>query len=595
MPRILTFSPYAAHRAHTNYEVTFTRAAQLRGAQVKHIVCDSALGECDMAWFVMHPRGKTKELCDGCRLTQQRAMEEGGVPFEWIGQHLSHEERAKALEWSQSVPKAQLETAYFENWPLGEWVISSVVSTFRVAPIDLDNPLVERVFRSYLFGAAVTAMAWTRILDEWTPDAAIIFNARQAFPRVAFNLARARGIRVLVHERPLTAGTIFLVENENCLSPAPFQEFWREWRDVPLTRAQLEQTKRWFQERRYGGAQMHILFAQAPESLDVRARFGLENGRKLWALFTSSTDEFYGDPALVGPFGSQEAWIEEIVQWVGARDDCDLIIRVHPSLSGRGETGRAPQALRYYETLQTRLPPNVFLVEADDSLSSYDLVDAADLGLAFGSTVGLEMLATGKPVVSVAPLPIYQSAEGVFLTPDEASLPDVLEHVFDLKPQRTFQRAAFRCAYQFFFGMQMPFPLVEWRSRHESAVKYTSPDALREGADPTLDRICNFLLKGTPLFSSPEASGIARLPNEEDAFFTEIENNANWLRMSETEHQSLRLREARLNRWDALRQKARHVLPAPLVQFVGQFLAARRSGAFKSDSEHGGKTGEQKN
>ena len=577
--RILTFSPYAAHRAHTNYEVTFTRAAQLRGAEVKHIVCDSALGECDMVWFVVYPQGKTKEMCEGCRLTQERAMQEGGVPFEWMGQHLRAGEREKARDWAQIVPRAQLESARFDDLPLGEWVVSSVVSTFRVAPIELDDPLVERVFRSYLFGAAVTAMAWTRILDEWPPDAVIIFNARQAFPRVAFNLTRARGIRALVHERPLTAGTIFVVENENCLNPAPFQEFWRQWRDVPLTRPQLEQAKRWFQERRYGGAQVHILFTQAPAALDMRAHFGLEKGRKLWALFTSSTDEFYGDSALVGPFPSQEAWIEEIVKWVGARSDCDLIIRVHPSLSGRGETGRANQALKYYEKLKTRLPANVFLVEADDPLSSYDLVDAADVGLAFGSTVGLEMLALGKPIVSVAPLPIYQAAQGVFLTPDAAGLPDVLERVLTLTPQREFQRSAFRCAYRYFFGMQLPFPLVKWVNRHESEVCYNSPDALQPGRDSSLDRICEFLLHGTPIFGAPTR---AEIPDkaQENAFFDELNHEGNWTQLPVSEQNKLSAQNARTSFMERLRQRARRLLPDALIKTVSRWRAKQRGGAF---------------
>lgn len=579
MIRILTFSPYAAHRAHTNYEVTFTRAAQLRGAQVKHILCDSALGECDMAWFVVFPRGKTQELCQGCRATQERALREGGVPFEWMGQHLGNGERERALSWSQNVPRHELETAVFGVWPLGAWVVSSVVSTFRVAPIRLDDSHVERVFRSYLFGAALTAMVWTRLLNEWKPDAAIIFNARQAFPRVAFNLARERGIRVLVHERPLTAGTIFVVENENCLNPDPFQKYWAAWRDVSLSRVQLEQTKRWFQERRYGGAQVHILFAKPPEALDVRAHFGFAGGRKLAALFTSSTDEFYGDPALVGPFASQEEWIDHIVEWVGGRPDCDLIIRVHPSLAGHGETGRASQAMQYYESLQGRLPANARLVGPDDTLSSYDLIDAADVGLAFGSTVGLEMLAVGKPVISVAPLPIYQNVPGVFLTPDANRLPAVLESVFEMKPQRAFQIAAFRCAYRFFFGMQLPFPLVDWVNRHESEVRYNSPDALEVDRDPSLDRICDFLLHGTPIFAAPDTAEISD-GREEDEFFAALQSENSWTRLPSPEQKKLAAQGAKTSSAAKLRGRVRRLLPSFLVKIISDWRAKRRGGAF---------------
>ena len=211
-----------------------------------------------MAWFAFHPQGKTTEICENCRLSQKRIMDEGGLPYEWMGQHLREGEREEAAKWANSISKEELFEARFQNYPLGEWVTSSVVSTFRSNPIQLDEPKVERVFRSYLFGAAITVMLWNRLLDEWKPEAAIIFNARQAFPRVAFNLTRARGIRVLVHERPLTADTIFVVENENCLSPRPFQQFWGAWKNVALTRTQLEQVARWFARAAFTGEHKFI-------------------------------------------------------------------------------------------------------------------------------------------------------------------------------------------------------------------------------------------------------------------------------------------------------------------------------------------------
>lgn len=528
-----------------------------------------------MAWFAFHPQGKTKEFCQDCRLTQKGVMDEGGMPYEWMGQHLHAGERIEAAKWAKSVPKVELLEARFQNYPLGEWVVSSVVSTFRADPIQLDDPKVERVFRSYLFGAAVTAIIWNRLLDEWKPDATIIFNARQAFSRVAFNLTRARDIRVLVHERPITAGSIFVVDNDTCLSPRPFQQFWKSWKDVALTRPQLEQVARWLQERRYGGAQVYISFANAPAAIDVRAHFGLIASRKLLVLFTSSTDEFAGDPELQGPFDSQEAWIEQVVACVGARDDYDLIVRVHPSLSGKGEMGRASDQTRWFEQLAQRLPTNVRLVPADDALSSYDLIDQADAGLTFGSTVGLEMLSLGKPIASVAPLPIYQNVEGVFLMNGPQHVEDVLSTLIGTAPSREFQRAAFRCSHQFFFHMQMPFLLVDWYNRHESAVTYTSPDALRAGADPTLDLICDFLLKGTALYSAPGACETSRSIVEEDEFFAEIGVDESWLRMSKAEYRALQKQNQKAPP-ETLRQKALRVLPTPLIKFIGRLLAVCR-------------------
>jgi len=579
LTRILTFSPYASWRAHTNYEVTITRACKLRGAEVEHLVCDSALGECDIYWFVAVPGGKTPHLCSLCRQSQERAMQEGGLLYSWLNDYVSPEEREAMLAWSNSVPDEALVEAQYGGWPVGEWAVSSVVSTFRVVPIDFSSALVRRVFRSYLFGLALTVTAWGRMLDAKKPDAVIIFNARMAFPRAAFHLARARGIRVLVHERPLSEGTMVVMENHSCISPQPFQQFWGRWRDVPLNRRQMEVAARWVSERRYGGAQMYITFANAPSGDDVKARFGVEEGQKLLSLFTSSTDEYAGDEELKGPFESQEAWIEQVIEWVQSRPDCVLVIRVHPSLAGKGETNEATIQAEFYRQLALRLPPRVHVVLPEDELSSYDLVDHSDVGLAFCSTVGLEMLALGKPVVAVPPLPNYQRVNGVFLIEDPATLSEKLASAVETKLTREFQRAAFRCIYRLYFGMQVPFPLVKWESRHESRVLYTSPDELQEGKHEGLDRICGFLLRGEEIFPPPTPEQQAFSASEEELFLDELARTE-WPALAPLEQQALQKQNEGSKLKDTLRSNARKWLPSPLVLAVGKVLMWRRARRF---------------
>ena len=48
MTRVLAFTPYARWHFHTKYETTLTRACQARGAEVKHLLCDGLLSECDI-------------------------------------------------------------------------------------------------------------------------------------------------------------------------------------------------------------------------------------------------------------------------------------------------------------------------------------------------------------------------------------------------------------------------------------------------------------------------------------------------------------------------------------------------------------------
>ena len=58
--------------------------------------------------------------------------------------------------------------------------------------------------------------------------------------------------------------------------------------------------------------------------------------------------------------------------------------------------------------------PNLFLIEPDSSISSYELLDHATTVLTFGSTVGIEAAFWGKPSVLAGPA-LYEALGSVYL------------------------------------------------------------------------------------------------------------------------------------------------------------------------------------
>ena len=57
--------------------------------------------------------------------------------------------------------------------------------------------------------------------------------------------------------------------------------------------------------------------------------------------------------------------------------------------------------------MKSALPSNVRIVLPEDSVNAYRLAAEADVGLTFGSTIGLEMAMLGKPVL-VASKALYE-------------------------------------------------------------------------------------------------------------------------------------------------------------------------------------------
>jgi hypothetical protein len=106
----------------------------------------------------------------------------------------------------------------------------------------------------------------------------------------------------------------------------------------------------------------------------------------------------------------------------------------------------------------------------------------------------------------------------------------MLERCLQASPGREIQREAFRMAYSYLFRFEPPFPAITVVDIFQAKVNYLRPEDLAPGRDTSLDRICNFLLKGNPLSDRPTSEEQSRSTAEEDAFFEELERSPGYLR-----------------------------------------------------------------
>src|ERR1700685_3380266 len=190
MARTLIFSPYALWGIHTIYEGTIANACQAHGAKVEYLLCDGLLPECDQHWDSKSTSRRPADLCQRCQIAATSQLDNLGFPYRWLGDFVSQAERVAALDWSQGLKPDELRGASFREAPLGEWVLSSVISYFRQYPPDMDNDHVVEVYRGFLYSAAIVAIAIRKYLEGHSVDAALLFNGRQSITRVAFEIFR---------------------------------------------------------------------------------------------------------------------------------------------------------------------------------------------------------------------------------------------------------------------------------------------------------------------------------------------------------------------------------------------------------------------
>ena len=101
---------------------------------------------------------------------------------------------------------------------------------------------------------------------------------------------------------------------------------------------------------------------------------------------------------------SMTEWIEKTVQYLASRADVQFLIRIHPGelvTKGPSVAEVVLKALGLSSERIAEMPEHIHLIPADAKVNTYDLVEIADLGLVYTTTVGMEMVMSGVPVIAV--------------------------------------------------------------------------------------------------------------------------------------------------------------------------------------------------
>jgi hypothetical protein len=159
---------------------------------------------------------------------------------------------------------------------------------------------------------------------------------------------------------------------------------------------------------------------------------------------------------------SMAEWIERTVQYFAGRKDVQLVVRVHP-----GERlMKGPSMQGVIERALPERPEHIHVIGPMEKINTYDIMEIASLGLAYTTTVGLEMAMRGAPVI-VAGNTHYRG-RGFTYEPsgwDEyfALLEKILSDPSAHRLASEQIETAWNYAYRFFFEFPLNFP---WRLMH---------------------------------------------------------------------------------------------------------------------------------
>jgi hypothetical protein len=338
--------------------------------------------------------------------------------------------------------------------------------TLQVEDVSTDSDLYRlRLERDS--DAARSALDWLRAQK---PDVAIIPNGTILEFGAIYQTARHLGIPTVTYEFGEQRGRLWLAQNAEVMRQNT-DDLWAARRNTPLTSAQLEQVQTLFAARQR--ASLWENFARRWQGTPseggekVRATLGLD-ARPLVLLATN----VIGDSLTLGRqvfSDSMTEWLERTVRWFAEHAEAQLVIRIHP-----GELiTKGPSVADVVNRTLPTIPSHIHLISADAKINTYDIVEIADLGLVYTTTVGMEMAMSGVPVIAVGNT--HYRGKGFTLDADSweaffETLASVLAAPQSHRLSRQQVDQAWNYAYRFFFEYPHPFPwhlLHFWRDLDE--------------------------------------------------------------------------------------------------------------------------------
>ncbi len=304
---------------------------------------------------------------------------------------------------------------------------------------------------------AVAAVAY-HYLRANPPQQVIVPNGTIQELAVVYRIARHLKIPTVTYEFGDQRQRIWLAQNSEVMRQET-DALWQARKDLPLNEEQLERMKSLFMARQR--ATLWENFARqwqgtpAQGGGKIRAELKLDD-RPVVLLATN----VLGDSLTLGRqvfSRSMAEWISRTVQYFMERTDIQLVIRVHP-----GEVLTHGQSMAdVVRQVLPKLPAHIHLIGPKEKVNTYDIIEVADLGLVYTTTVGMEMAMSGVPVI-VAGQTHYRG-RGFTIDPDSyvnyfKTLGLMLEDIPSHRLSRKQVEMAWSYAYRFFFEYPRPFP-----------------------------------------------------------------------------------------------------------------------------------------
>jgi hypothetical protein len=434
--KVVFFAPHSAIWVHAFPEALIAEALKQDGHEIVYVTCGELFSRfcvCMSAHRIPidAPETQRRAVCEVCNDYKAIIRNQFGFAGYDLASILSKEDLAEADRIAGSVTPENLLNLRIDGIEVGRAALSTFLLTYKRASLTFSED-EWRIFRIELVNTLRSFLGCRKVLGRERPDRVILYSSGYSVNLVWCLLAEARGIPFYY----MNAGSnlsdrlqkVVLFRGHSL--QRRLLSYWERFQTIPCLPSTMAYVADHFLELLRG---RHGFVYSAPKghgNADLRRRFGIRPEQKILLATLSSYDELFA-AQVTGLFPSdlrllfprQVDWVQATLDFVRARPDLFLIVRVHPrEFPNKRDSVKSEHAFQIEEALR-ELPSNAAVNWPSDGISLYDLADITDVCLNSWSSAGKEMSLLGIPVV------IY-SGDLVFYPPDLNYLGETLESYY---------------------------------------------------------------------------------------------------------------------------------------------------------------------
>jgi hypothetical protein len=431
-------------------------ALRLSGVPVNHFVCQSGMSHC-----VLGTNRENYHKAPPCRacLRQSRRLYAGSEVY-WFSYHPDPDlaaalkglgvEALSAFEYN--TVKGSLVTPGL-SMPLGRLVLPSVRWALRRHTLP-DDEETRYLLRQYILSAYNVAQEFSTFLDQTRPTVAVIFNGIMFPEATARWVAQARGLRVITYEvgfQPLSA---FFTEGEATAYPIHIPK------DFELTELQEARLDDYLQKRFQGHFTMAgIRFWPEMRGLDQAFLNKAARFRQIVPVFTNvvyDTSQVHANKV----FPQMFAWLDSVLELIRSQPETLFVIRAHPDEMRPGTAKQSRESVRDWVAVNgLKKLANAVFIDSQEYVSSYELIQRSKFVMVYNSSIGMEAVLQGIPVLCGGKAR-YTQYPMVFLPETPAAYLEMAQEFLEAEKidiPAEFQRNARRFLYYQLFRSSLSF------------------------------------------------------------------------------------------------------------------------------------------